>query len=128
MSQQSSAAVQTTSEKVGATSHRRNRGRGRPCRCLCCPPSVPGRGSDRLRREIEEGMTVSAQRAPDTGMDIWERERAFMGCYDPSFEPQRDGYVNQGARRQARKTGRRAVADALQSAYLDAQGSRGHEG
>lgn len=71
---------------------------------------------------------MSAQRAPNTGLDVWERERAAMGCYDPSFEPQRDGHVTQGARRWARKAGRRAVAKALQSAYLDTQGSRGHEG
>ncbi len=54
MSSQSSVKVQPTAEKVSAHSRRRNRGRGRPCRC-CAPAETP-REAQRVRREIEEGV------------------------------------------------------------------------
>lgn len=54
---------------------------------------------------------MSQQRSPDTGLEIWEAERAAAGVYDPSIPP--DERPTQACRRAARKRGRAAVAEAL---------------
>lgn len=74
MSQQSSVKVQATPEKVGAHSYRRNRGRGRPCRC--CGASETPKEAQRVRRQIEEAFEERQMEPPDGG---WGR----CGSSDP---------------------------------------------